>query len=37
MNGQRDNASVYVTDRGTAETRFEKSSTSSDQQRLARE
>lgn len=37
MNGQSDSASVYVSDRGTAETRLEKSSTSSDQQRSARE
>ncbi len=37
MNDQSDSVSVYVTYRGTTETRFEKSSTSSDQQRLARE
>jgi hypothetical protein len=37
MGDQSDNVSVYVTYRGTAETRFEKSSTSSDRQRLARE
>jgi hypothetical protein len=37
MNDQSNSASVHVTYRGTTEIRFEKSSTWSDQQRLARE
>jgi hypothetical protein len=37
MGDQSDGVTVYVTYRGTAETRFEKSSTWSDQHRLARE
>jgi hypothetical protein len=37
MNDQSDSVSVHVTYRGTTESRFEKNSTWSDQQRLARE
>jgi hypothetical protein len=37
MNDQSDSVSVYVTYQGTTENRFEKSSSWSDQLRLARE
>jgi|GEM_PF-2338052 hypothetical protein len=37
MNDQFDSVSVYVTCRGTTETRFEKSSRWSDQHHFARE